>query len=170
MRTALQFENLLTIARRDDLRVALASSRLALSLPQVQRLAAHAESLEPAAGSLRLGVIHTYTSDLLDPWLHLAGALQGLKLHTYHAPYGLSLQEAQEDSALVRHAPDVTLLLLQREDLHPQLAGPIGGLSAAAREKLRDEVVEQLCGIVNRFRVHKVGQILVTLLPSRFPP
>jgi len=71
------FDDLLTVRTRAELRSALDSARLTLSLPQVQRLAAHAASLEPAAQALRLAIVHTYTSNLLDPWLAMAAALRG---------------------------------------------------------------------------------------------
>ena len=90
---------------------------LKLNLPQAQRLASHAKSLEARGRPLRLGIVHTYTSELLDPWLELEAALAGLQLETYHAAYGVTLQEAREKSQLVAYAPDLTLLLLRTEDL-----------------------------------------------------
>jgi FkbH-like protein len=168
--TRLKFDDLLTIGKRAELRAAISGYSATLSLPQVQRLVSHAESLEPAVHSLRLGIIHTYTSELLDPWLALAAALQGLKLQTYHAPYGLSLHEAQANSGLVTHEPDLTLLLLRREDLHPDLSKPLVEFSSARQNDLGNETLEQLCGIVSQFRVHKVGQILLTLLPPILSP
>jgi FkbH-like protein len=170
VKTKPKFDDLLTIGTLAELRAAISRYGVTFSLPQVQRLVSHAESLEPAIHSLRLGVIHTYTSELLDPWLALAAALQGLKLHTYHAPYGLSLHEAQANSGLVTHEPDLTLLLLRREDLHPELAKPLAGFNSARQEELAKEALEQLCGIVGRFRAHKVGQILLTLLPPILSP
>ncbi|MDS4068006.1 MAG: HAD-IIIC family phosphatase [Candidatus Competibacter sp.] len=164
------FDDFLTVGTRAELRTAIARSGMALSLPQAQRLVAHATSLEPAVQSLRLGIIHTYTSELLDPWLALAASLQGLELHTYHAPYGVTLQEAREDSGLVAHQPDLTLLMLRREDLHPALAKPLARLSAADQAQLGDEVLDRLCGIVARFGSLRVGQIVLTLLPSLLPP
>lgn len=143
---------------------------MALTLPQAQRLIAHANGLASTGHALRLAIIHTYTSDLLDPWLGLEASLQGLELHTYHAPYGLSLQEARPDSELVRHAPDMTLLLLRREDLHPDLSKPLGMFSPAQQRDLRGEVVQALRDIVKRFRALPVGQIVVTLLPSMLAP
>jgi predicted enzyme involved in methoxymalonyl-ACP biosynthesis len=150
--------------------VAISRCYVTFSLPQVQRLVSHAESLEPAVHCLRLGIVHTYTSELLDPWLTLAAALQGLKLQTYHAPYGLSLQEAMANSGLLRHEPDLTLLLLQREDLHPDLTKPLVGFSSVRQKELGKEALGRLCSIVGRFRMHKVGQIVLTLLPSIFSP
>ena len=164
------FDDFLTLGTLAELRAAVARAGVTLSLPQAQRLVAHAESLEPAVQALRLGIIHTYTSELLEPWLALAASLQGLELHTYHAPYGVTLQEAQEDSGLVAHQPDLTLLMLRREDLHPALAKPLAGFSAADQAKLGTAVLDQLCGLVARFRSLKVGQIVLTLLPSLLPP
>lgn len=164
------FDDLLVARTRAELRAALGSSGFALSLPQVQRLVSHAESLDPAVQCLRLGIIHTYTSDLLDPWLNMAAALQGLELQTYHAPYGLTLQEAQANSGLLKHEPDLTLLLLQREDLHPDLAKPFSSLDFARRAELSKEIIERLHVLVSQFRMHKVGHIVLTILPSVFSP
>ncbi|MFO1428795.1 MAG: HAD-IIIC family phosphatase [Candidatus Competibacteraceae bacterium] len=164
------FDDFLTLGTRAELRAAVTRAGLTLTLPQAQRLIARAEALEPAVQSLRLGIIHTYTSELLDPWLMLAASLQGLELHTYHAPYGVTLQEAQEDSGLPAHMPDLTLLMLRREDLHPALVKPLVGFSTADQTQLANEVLDRLCGIVARFRALKVGQIVLTLLPSLLPP
>jgi len=169
-RTIPNFEHLLTIGTLAELRAAVSHSGLTLSLPQVQQLASHAQSLEPAVCSLRLGIIHTYTSELLDPWFALAAALHGLHLQTYHAPFGLSLEEARADSALVKHQPDLTLLMLRREDLHPDLGKPLVGFSSDRQEELETEVLAQVCGLVGRFRMQEVGQIVLTLLPPVFSP
>jgi FkbH-like protein len=168
--TVSTFDDLLAIRDRAELRAAVSRSRVTLTLPQAQRLVSHAESLGPSDQPLRLGIVHTYTSDLLDPWLALAAALQGLELHTYHAAYGLNLQEAQAGSGLVAHKPDLTLLLLRREDLHPDLAKPLAGLSPTHQESLRQDILERLSHIVGRFRAQKVGQIVLTLLPPIAAP
>jgi FkbH-like protein len=161
----LVFDDFLGTGSRSELRALLAASGMKLSLPQAQQLITHTESLEAAAQPFRLGIIHTYTSDLLAPWLALEAALQGLDLHTYHAPYGVTLQEAQAASGLVRHQPDMSLLLLRREDLHPDLAFPVARLSPSHQEELRAEVLQGLMSLVRPFREHPVGQIVLTLLP-----
>jgi len=166
----LSFDDLTRIDSRSELRAALALSRLTLSLPQARTLAAHARGLGPALQPLRIGVVHTYTSDLLDPWFDLAGALEGFDVAPYHAPYGLALQEARADSALVAHQPDVTLLLLRREDVHPDLQRPVSGLSPADQKALTEEFADRLLSIVGQFREHKVGHLVVTFLPSLSGP
>jgi FkbH-like protein len=165
-----RFEDFLNARSRAELRGLVSRSGVKLTLPQAQRLVSHAESLERPTQCLRLGVVHTYTSDLLNPWLELAAALHGFELRTYHAPYGLSPLEAEEGSGLVAHEPDLTLLLLRREDLHPELAGPVVRFTSAQQEELGEEALERLRGLVGRFRARKTGQIVLTVLPSMLSP
>lgn len=166
----IEFDDLLTLADRAELRSALERLPTPLTLPQAHRLGVHAAALQPAPQSLRLGVVHTYTSDLLDPWLALHAALNGLACETYHAPYGLALQEAEPGSALVAHQPDIMLILLRREDLHPEVALPLTGLPAEQRSAIRQACVAQVADIVGRFRAQPVGQIVLTLLPALTAP
>jgi len=164
------FDELFSAAARDELRDALAERDGPITLPQLRRLAEHAESLRPELQPLRLGIVRSYTSELLDPWLSLEGALNGLQLHTYHAPYGCIIQEAEEGSGLLGHGPDVTLLMLERSDLHPALSEPIGSYSFEQQRVLHSEVIERLFDIVRRFRRHDIGYIVLTLLPSMHRP
>lgn len=159
-------EKLLQIDDRGRLLRDVAALGGAYGPGQAQRLAAHARTLGDPAGELRLGIVHTYTSDLLDPWLELAGALHGLQTVTHHAPYGLALHEARPDSALVTHRPDITLLLFRREDLHPQLDAPLVGLDADAQLRLRREALARLQELVLAFRAQPLGHLVVTLLPA----
>ena len=168
--TSTEIDALLQLAQRDTLRQRLDSSPNVMSLPQAQQLAAHASGLKPVPQPMRLAIVHTYTSDLLEPWLCLSAALQGIELHNYHAPYGLALQEAAPDSPLVQHRPDLTLLMLRRDDLHPDLAMPITALDGQRRETLRQECLARLTDILGRFRAQPVGQIVLTLLPATTPP
>jgi FkbH-like protein len=162
-------EKLLTIRTRDALRQALRQT-VPPSLPQLRLLTDHAAGLTPSLQEFRLGIVHSYTSDLLDPWLGFAGALEGLDVQTYHAPYGLSLAEADPKSGLVAHAPDVTLMLLRREDLHPDLARPIVSLPPDQQAALSSQALDRLFAIVNAFRAHQIGHLVVTMLPEQTGP
>lgn len=164
-KTKTSFDDLLALKSRARIRTTLTASRLALNLPQAQSLFAHLERCEPAAQPLRLAVVHTYTSELLDPWLSLAASLEGFELQTYHASYGVTVQEAHDGSGLAAHRPDVTLLLLQREDLHPQLARPVTGLAPDSQSALRDDVLERFATFVQRFRRLNIGYLVVSFLP-----
>ncbi len=160
---------LLATGSRADLRARLASGQT-LTLPDAQRLLAHMSSFQENLRPLRLGVVHTYTSDLLDPWLQFEAALQGLAMDAYHAPYGVTIQEAQAGSGLCHYKPDVTLLLLRWEDLHPGLGLPIAQLDAHGRQQLADEAMEQLAGLLAQLRTNIGGHLLLSLLPPEHPP
>jgi FkbH-like protein len=166
----LSFDDLLAITTRQELRATMATTRVSLSLSESLKLVARVQTFEAPVHSLRLAIAHSYTSELLDPWLTLEAALQGLTLHTYHAPYGMLVQQAQANSPLVNHKPDVTLLLMQREDLHPSLSLPLTGLDLAEQKELRSEVLARIKSIVGQFREHQVGQIVLTLLPAMQGP
>ena len=164
------FDALLRSDTRAGLQAALARWPAPLTLPQAQQLCEHARSLAPTLQPLRLAIVHTYTSDLMQPWLAMNGALAGLDVQTYHAPYGLALQEAAPNSALLASRPDITLLMLQREDLHPDLARPIVGLGGERLAALHSECLTRIQEIVELFRAQEVGQLVLTLLPPLASP
>ena len=164
------FDVLTRLATRGEVQAMLEGWPAALTLPQANRLFEHLQGLAPGLQPLRLALVHTYTSDLLDPWLATAGALVGLDVQTYHAPYGLALQEASPTSVLVAHHPDLTLLLLQREDLHPDLARPIAGAGPQRLAELRAACLDKLRGVLGLFRAQPVGQLILSVLPALAPP
>jgi FkbH-like protein len=164
-----EFDAILRVRSRDALQGALWRWPLPLTLPQAEQVRAHAMSLDPPPQPLRLGVVHTYTSDLLQPWLAFEAACEGFDLQAYHAPYGLAMNEAAPDSRLVAFQPDICLLMLRREDLHPDLSAPIVHLGAERLAALREESLARLREIVSAFRAQPVGQIVVSLLPSPLP-
>lgn len=158
------------IESRDELAWTVRSSDADISLPQAARIESRLNELAAPARSLRIAVLHTYTSDLLDPWLSFECALQKLSCEVYHAPYGVLRQEAHPESGLSRHASDLTLLLLQREDLHPDLARPLGGFSPDQQESLRREALDELRDLVQSIRSSVGGLLAVTQLPPLMGP
>jgi FkbH-like protein len=169
-KTNYSVDDLLDLDSRAELRANLARLRTPLALTDVAKLTERARAMQPPVQAYRLAVAHSYTSELLNPWLAFAAALEGFDVQAWHAPYGTLVQQAQGDSALVRQQPDMTLLMLQREDLHPDLAGPVTRFDSARQEALRQDVLARLQDLVTQFRCHKVGQIVVTLLPSSQGP
>lgn len=153
-----------------EFRYRLSVSPTELNLLQIQKLRQHLAAFDEPAIPLRLGVVHTYTSDLLDPWFHFEAQLQGLKAEIHHAPYGFTEQAALPSSDLAAFSPDVTLLLMCWEDLHPDLSRPLSGFDAEGRSRVAAEVVQNLTGLVSRFRSTVPGQIIATLLPPLMSP
>jgi FkbH-like protein len=165
-----QFAQLLTATSAQDIRRQLAARRMAPSLAQANKLRQHIASLPPPLKPVRLGIVHSYTSELLDPWLHFSAATNQLALDIYHAPYGVTLQEATAGSGLAEHAPDITLLLLTREELHPALQMPPACVSPQDRQALLAEIQQSVNALVSRLRDCVGGHIVVTLLPSLEAP
>lgn len=150
---------------RADVLSALGPGRPALTLPELQRVAQHLEAIGKPTIPLRIGILHTYTSDLLDPYLRFEGLLQGVAPAIYHGPYGAIVQEAQPASGLVAHAPHLTVMLLRWEDLDPGLGGGLAGLSATAAAGLAERARSRLMQQVGAVRGAIGGHLLITLLP-----
>lgn len=167
---ATEIERLLALDDLGSLRRAVHRLTPPVALADLRLLSEHAARLCPAPRPLRLAVVHTYTSELLQPWLDAAVALQGLALETYHAPYGVVMGEAQAGSGLVAHQPEITLMLLQRTDLHPDLMRPLTELTPEDAAALQARALSSLQQLIQCFRAQPVGQLVVTLLPSPVGP
>jgi FkbH-like protein len=128
------------------------------------------QGLQEATVPVRLGFVHTYTSELFDPYLRFEAALQGLKAEIYHAPYGVALSETEKGSGLREHAPDLTVFFLRWEDLHPALGEGLGARISESGRGLLDEAVAALATLVSAFRKVLGGHLLVTLLPPMVGP
>ena len=165
-----QIERLLSITDRAQLAQSVLALPAPLSLPDLRQIAEHAAALTPAPQTLRVGFVHSYTSELLTPWLEVAGQLHGLQVEAYHAPYGVLLGEATADAGLVAHRPDITVLMLQRHDLHPALLAPIAAAEPAQSARILDEALSQARELVRAFRALPVGLLVVSILPPQAGP
>ena len=150
---------------RGDILAALGPNRPALSMSDVQRVTQHLETLGESTAPLRIGILHTYTSDLLDPYLRFEALLQGFAVATYHGPYGAIVQESQPASGLVAHKPHLTVMLLRWEDLDPELGGAFTAPSADHLANLSERARARLMQLVGAVRGAIDGHILITLLP-----
>lgn len=165
-----QFEKLFLHKTLLELQGAVNRMNQTLSLQDAARVQSYATELRSSEQSLKLAFIHTYTSELLDPWLDLHCSLAGYSSHVYHAPYGLAVQEMHSESALVKFAPDVTVLLLRQSDLDPDLSTPLTSFDAENLDELMIRARDRLSQIISILRQQSVGQIVVTLLPDSFEP
>ncbi|MDG1945193.1 MAG: HAD-IIIC family phosphatase [Halioglobus sp.] len=165
-----QFDKLLDVQSAQEIKIFLAQRKMVPSLPQANTLRQHIGDLQNNLKKIRLGVVHTYTSELLDPWLLFSAALNELDLDIYHAPYGVTLQAAEANSGLVNHSPDVTLLLLTKEDLHPAFQRPPAGIKLADRQEIDNQFQHTVHGLVAALRDKLTGQLIVTILPSPASP
>lgn len=167
-----RFAALLEADSLADIKQQLATINEDLTLPQAQKLTQRIRAVAStdAQTELRLGIVHTYTSDLLDPWLNLEAGLAGFELDTYHGPYGVTLQETLTPSGLITHKPDITLILMRWTDLHPDLSNPLVTYDAGQQAEIADEALTHLTDLLSRFRQAVDGQVVMSLLPSMSSP
>jgi FkbH-like protein len=144
---------------------ALGPGRPSLTLPNIQRLTAHLETLPERVVPLRIAVLHSYTSDLLDPYLRFEALAQGLEAVTYHGPYGAVIQEANPAPGLAAHKPDLTVLLLGWEDLDPALGTAFAAAPDTEVPDMTERAARRLLQQVEAVRTTVGGHLLVTLLP-----
>ena len=170
LRVDQQVDAWLAIGDRAELAAKVQDSAALLTLPQAQSIAEHLRGLGEAGQELRIAFLRTYTTEPLNPWLDFEGELQGLKVVTYHAPFGTVRQEAHAGSGLAQHRPDVTVVMLQREDLDPALAQPLAALSSADQEGLAQDVHASVVDLLSAVRGAVSGQLVVTVLPDSQPP
>lgn len=154
----------------EQLRVDAYGDHQSPTLLRARAITQAARAVQPARGDIRVAIVRTYTSDLLDPWLEQAAALEGFNVSVHHAPYGVALGEARAGSELVAFAPDLTLLLLQPGDLDPALSEPLASLAAADRTALAEAAAARMMNLIETFRAQPIGRIVATLLPSPFAP
>ena len=164
------FESLFSIKSLLELQGAVARMSHSLKLSDATRLGTYATELRSKEQSLKIAFIHTYTSELLDPWLDFYGSLAGYSTEIYHAPYGLAIQEMHPESALVKFAPDITVLLLRQSDLDPDLSIPLTGSSKSQQQELMLRACDRLKRIITLIQQQPVGQVVVTLLPEPAGP
>ncbi|ESQ12413.1 MAG TPA: HAD-IIIC family phosphatase [Chromatiaceae bacterium] len=160
----------LALGDRAAISQTLRASAAQITLPQARKIAARIQALDATMPRLKIGILRSYSSEPLDPWLGLEAALEGFFPEIYHAPYGFFHQEAQAGSRLLSFEPDLTLLLLRREDLHPGLAEPLVALPDRERQSLQDEALRRLVELIGRLRDLTTNQIVVTLLPPLHGP
>ncbi len=165
-----QLEKLLALQSPQELKNLLLRRNMVPSLAQANKLLKHINTLQHAKQPIRLGIVHTYTSELLDPWLHFSAALSQLGIDIYHAPYGVTAQEATAHSGLTAHSPDITLLLLTREDVHPAFQVAAACIQIADRQNIQEQFQQTLNNLVSRYRENVPGHIIVTILPSTLSP
>lgn len=153
----------LAAGTRAELDDALGPGRPSLTLPEIQRLTACLETLAEVAVPLRVGILHTYTSDLLGPYIRFEALAQGLEAEIYHGPYGAVIQEANPTSGLVGHERDLTVILLRWEDLDPALRA--AAIPTAEVSNLTERATSRFLQQVQAVRATVCGHLLVTLLP-----
>ncbi|HYX20999.1 MAG TPA: hypothetical protein VFA98_09165, partial [Thermoanaerobaculia bacterium] len=146
-------------------RSALGFPRPLLTLPEIQRLNAHLAAMVERRPSVRIGLLRTYTTELLKPYWLLEASLAGFRLDPYEAPLGSLLQEGRAESGLRAHQPEATFLFLKWSDLDARLLAPASLEGPREREGVFAAAEKRLLDLVAPLREALPGLLVVTLLP-----
>lgn len=155
---------------RAEVLASLGSRRTPLTLPQMRDLGRQLRALGEPVLPLRVGVLRTYTTELLRPYWQFEAQLQGFDLQVYEAPYGALLQEAEPGSALAAHNADLVYIFLRWEDLEPRLSLPVTGLAADERDAVVEGAAARVRGLLEGLRAVSSATLVVTLLPRLWGP
>lgn len=110
----------------------------------------------------RVGVVSTFTFELVRPYLTVEGAKRGVAVSLTCAPFGqLEQQVLDASSELLSSKPSVVVMAIRLEDLDPSLADGFGSLSAADVDAKVAAHVARVANLVERLRVHSSAQIVV---------
>lgn len=148
----------------------LTARRDPLSLSELRQATQTLRAQPRALAPLRVGVLRTYTTEMLHPYWHYEALLQGFDLHLYEAPYGALMQEAEPDSGLVASHADVVFLFLRWQDLDPRLSLPVSGLAHDECEALIQSAAEMVEGLLRTLRRVMSATLVVSLLPRQWGP
>ena len=127
------------------------------------------KQMEKPRQALRVGIVRTYTTELLGPYWNFEALLAGFSLDLYQAPYGSLIEEAQSGSGLCKHQPDVVFFFMQWDDLDPRLTGAVTKFSGDERKQLVRSSTTRILEIVGGFRSHLTSLFVVSFLPRIFP-
>lgn len=111
--------------------------------------------------ALRVAVLSTVSAQLLQPFLIVQGARQGLQVTPWFAPFGqLEVPVLDAQGPLYGEKPDAIVILARLEELTPEFSGqfPAGAGEATA---LLDKVSERLCGLLRSLRERTTAALFV---------
>ena len=111
---------------------------------------------------LRIGILRSFTFELIEPFLITACARTQLTPDLYFAPYNVIQQEIIDSaSSLHKFKPQIVILAIRLEELSPKLANQFPCLSAEDIEKITQQVLADMQQIISGLAQHQQYQILV---------
>jgi len=132
-----------------------------LSLADYQALSRELGSQELPLDAMRLVLLASYTTRVLDAFLRVEGARHGLLLDVHHGGFGQFEQELAHVALTSDEARETALVLAMRlEDLVASLPHRFHASSAAA-DSVAAEVLDRIDRLVGMFRARSGGPVLV---------
>jgi FkbH-like protein len=133
--------------------------QIAKAVRQLDGLGGDASGLK----GLRLGVISSFTFDMLVRPLQVCGYCSGVRLDVYNAPYGQYMQElVNPQSGLHQYRPEVVLVAVRLQDVCPELYDRFSALSADDVMAITSRWQADLESALGTFRKLSAARILCT--------
>jgi len=133
-------------------------------------LAAARELAKLAPGELelvRVGVLSTFTVDLVKPYMAVEGARRGFAIDVHFAPFGqLEQQVLEPTGSLYAWQPHVIVVAARVDDLSPALVDRYVSLSSDEVANLVQAYVQRVGRIAEAIRANSSADILVWNQPA----
>ncbi len=111
---------------------------------------------------VKVAILRSFTVEPLVPLLRAGGAIGGLDLQVQLGEFNAYAQEILDaESSLYRFRPDVVLLVVQTQDVAPELWRDFADLSAAEVERAADRLVEEFSTWVRALRSRLSATIVI---------
>ncbi|MCA9243399.1 MAG: HAD family hydrolase [Phycisphaerales bacterium] len=146
-----------------DITAELGATPTALATTKAQR---KLDALNADAAGLlerRVGVLASFTFDMLVPPLRTRAYTDGFRFDVYNAPYGQYLQElVNPASGLASHQPEIVLVAVRLQDACPELYYGFNSLTAERIDAICGQFQADLGGALRGFRSRSHARILLT--------
>lgn len=116
----------------------------------------------PGIGTVRLGLLSSFSLQFVDPFIRVEGLRRGLRLETYFGGFGQFEQELMgDDSGLVEFEPDALVLVMRPEDLDPDALTRYHASDGDRFGALIENVCGRVSNCIRRFRERSTAPVLV---------
>jgi FkbH-like protein len=116
----------------------------------------------PELRSIRIGILASFTANLLEPYLVTEGARRGLAVEPYFGPFNQFEQSIFDPaSALYDHSPEVIVIALRIEDLFPDIWIRSLSHSPELMAEVTETVVERTRALIAGVRLHSQATVVV---------
>ena len=111
---------------------------------------------------LRVGILRSFTLELIEPFMITACARLTLTPQFYFAPYNVIHQEViDSNSPLHRFNPQIVILAARLHELSPKLIWQFPSLSDQRIEQLSEEALQDMAQIISALSKHSRYQVIV---------
>jgi len=112
----------------------------------------------------RLGIVASFTSDLVHPYLIYEAHRAGWPLLPWHGPFGQFEQVIMQESPLWAHAPEAIWIAMRLQDVEPKLVERSQSMGPARIRNALAGVCSRLVGLAQAARARSSAPVFVSNL------